>query len=458
MRILTFLPILLVLSLSEVHAVQSNETIRLSLDEFLEKGIEVSSLMDAEYQNVELAENRHRQARNQRFLPRIQLTTAHGFVPGLNSPEGRSDGSLYLDPDLENDWETWGMFNQGEISALQPVITWGGISNAIDAAKSGAEAVKYEYSAGEAEYRLQLFELYQSMLLAMEMQRLLEDAREVLEEAEEQLEELREEGDDTFTEADMYKFRIFRQEFSTREQEVIRSLEFVENAWDIALDADETVTYLPQEDFLDPIDVTLRDLNEYLHLASAERSELRGLEKAEEAARYGVEAQKAERYPSLVIGLDARAAYTPNRPRQTNPFIRNNTNYLTASFGVGFQQNLNFRTVNMNVERREAERRQVEYQREAAEDGIRLELSEVYRDLQIAESDMENTRQAVTISNEWLREEQIDYDLGFGDMENLVDAVRENLELEVEYRQSVHRYNMKLAELYRKAGLPLMEL
>ena len=456
----SFLYAFLVIFVFQVSASanESDEVIRLSLHEFLERGEEVSSLLDAEYQNVELAENRHTRARNQRFFPNLTLTTAHGYVPGLKSPEGRGSNELYLDPNLENDWENWGFFTQGEISGLQPLITWGGISNAIDAARKGAEATRYEYDAGTAEYRLQLFELYQSKLLAIELQRLLEEARETLEQAEDKLEELRDEGDETFSEADMYKFRIFRQQFFTDEQEVIQSLDFVENAWELALKPDQNVSYQPEDDFLDPIDVVIEDLDYYRHLASAERPELRGLDAAEQAAEFGVEATKAERYPSLILGFDARAAYTPARPRQSNPFIRNTTNYLSASFGIGFRQNLNFRTTNLNVQRQEAQRRQVEYQREAAEDGIHLELSEVYRDVQIARSRVENTRQAVTISNEWLREEQIDYDLGFGDMENLVDAVRENLELEVEYRQSVHRYNLKLAQLYRKAGIPLSEL
>lgn len=435
------------------------DTVRISLAEFLNRGVEASSELDAQYQNVELADNQYRRARNQRYLPSVELTTAHGLVPGVKSsdPGQYPDNQLYLDPDLQNDWENWGVFTQGEISALQPLITWGGISSAIEAARAGAEAVKYKYDTDEQEYRLQLFELYQSRLLAKELQRLLEEARGTLERAEDTLEDMRDDDDVDFDQADIYQFRIFRQRFFTQEQEVIRNVEFVENAWQIALGETDSV-YLPEEEFLDPFDVEIHDLDHYRHRASADRPEIRGLDAAQQAAQAGVEASRSQRYPTLFFGVQGRAAFTPNRPRQENPFIRNTTNYLSASVGIGFRQNLNFRTVNLDVERREAQRRQVEYQREAAEDGIHFELSEVFRDVRVAESRVQNTEEALRISNQWLRDEQIEYDLGFGDIENLVDAVKENLELEVEYRQSVHRYNMKLAELYRKAGIPLTEL
>ncbi len=435
------------------------DTVRISLPDFLDKGVEVSAELDARQQNVEMADNRYRQARNQRYLPNIELTTAHGLVPGVQSsdPDQFPGGQLYLDPDLQNDWENWGIFTQGEINALQPIFTWGGLSSAIEAARAGAQAVQHEYDAGEQEYRLRLFELYQSRLLALEMKRLLDEARNTLEQAEDQLEQMRDDGDIDFDEADIYQFRIYRQRFFTQEQEVLQSLSFVENAWEIAL-GEQDRTYLPEEEFLDPFEIVLEDLDHYRHRASADRPELRGLDMAREAAQAGVEASRSQRYPALFFGIQGRAAFTPNRPRQTNPFIRNTTNYLSASVGVGFRQNLNFRTVNLDIERREAQRRQVDYQKEAAKDGIHLELSETYRDVMVAESRVENIREALRISNEWLRDEQIEYDLGFGDIENLVDAVRENLELEVEYRQSVHRYNLKLAELYRKAGIPLTEL
>ena len=44
---------------------------------------------------------------------------------------------------------------------------------------------------------------------------------------------------------------------------------------------------------------------------------------------------------------------------------------------------------------------------------------------------MEQT-QALNIAKEWLRSEQLDYDLGFSESKDLIDTIRQELELRLE--------------------------
>ena len=83
---------------------------------------------------------------------------------------------LYLDPNLDNDWENWGIFTRAEVSAIQPVYTWGAIRNALQAAQAGVQVAQAGFEAEKAEYTLQLYELYYSMLLVVELERLIENA------------------------------------------------------------------------------------------------------------------------------------------------------------------------------------------------------------------------------------------------------------------------------------------
>ena len=71
-------------------------------------------------------------------------------------------------------------------------------------------------------------------------------------------------------------------------------------------------------------------------------------------------------------------------------------------------------------------------------------------------SRLTNTKEALNVSNEWLRMEQIDYDLGFGDVEKLIDAVKSTLELEVELRQRIYDFNVTVGKLNKASGLPVM--
>jgi len=51
-----------------------------------------------------------------------------------------------------------------------------------------------------------------------------------------------------------------------------------------------------------------------------------------------------------------------------------------------------------------------------------------------------------------LRKEQIDYDLGLGELKNLVEALRTNLELEAEFKQSVYEFTVKGAAVLKATG------
>ena len=156
------------------------------------------------------------------------------------------------------------------------------------------------------------------------------------------------------------------------------------------------------------------------------------------------------------MGLSASVAYTPNRPKQQNPFIINSTNYASVSYGIGFRQNLNFLVNRNNINRSQLQVRQARYAREAANDGVMLDVREKYRNMMMSYSRLENTRQALQISNEWLRLEQIEYDLGFGEVKKLVDAVKANLELEASYKQRIFEFNVNIGKLNRSAGLPIL--
>jgi outer membrane protein TolC len=445
-----------VLFLAEVSFAQQ-DTLRLNLQEFIERSTNESALLNAQRSSIELSQNRVSQARTQRILPRIELSTAHGLVPAVKSDiPGLPEGQYYLDPNLRNDWYDWGLFNRVEVTSLQPIYTWGAIRNAINAARQGVIVAEAEFAGQQADYELKLMELYYSRLLAMELKNLINDVYGQIEEAEEKIEELIEKGDEDLEEADLFEFRIFKHEFLSRMDEVIESVMFTESAWNLALNNENgKIKFMPESIFLDPIPFESYDVIYYEEHAKQLRSEIKQYNAIYSAAEYGLKISKVANYPSLFMGLSASFAKTPNRPKQRNPFIINNTNYESVSYGIGFRQNLNFLVNKNNINRSQLQVRQARYAKEAARDAILLDVREKFRNMMISYSKLENTRKALQISEEWLRLEQIDYDLGFGEVKKLVDAVKANLELEASFKHRIFEFNVNSYKLNRAAGLPI---
>jgi outer membrane protein TolC len=104
------------------------------------------------------------------------------------------------------------------------------------------------------------------------------------------------------------------------------------------------------------------------------------------------------------------------------------------------------------VEEAQAQLSEVKQQQTAARQLVRFEVEEAYRNLIVAKAKVESRDRANKISGEWLRTEQIDFDLGFGDTENLVKAVRADIEAEARYFEAVKAYNVAVLKLLRTTG------
>lgn len=436
----------------------AQDTVRVSLSEFIEQGLERSGQADYLYSSVELEQNRAEQARNRRILPSIDFSTQHGVIPGVVSQRDLPPGQYYLDPNLSNDWEDWAIFTRAELNVAQPIFTWGAINNAIEASKLGAQAAEFQFEAERSEIEIQLYELYYSYMLANDMRNLLEEAESQLNQVERQLREMEEEGDPDLKQADIFKFEIFKAEFEVQREEVQQSLDFVQRVWAYALNSNGDVVYEPSQDYIQAVPFELEPYAYYEQLAMEERPELRGAETGIEATRKAVDAARSQYYPGLFLGMSGSFANTPNRPRQTNPFIINNSNYASGAVGLSIRQNLNFQNTRTNVRRAEIEHRRVRHLKEALTDGIILELNERYREAAVSQRRVRQLEEVLSITRNWVRQEQLDYDFGFGDVEELIASIQQELETRVELKQNVFNLNTNVATLYKAVGLPIIQL
>ncbi|MGK7370293.1 MAG: TolC family protein, partial [Candidatus Halalkalibacterium sp. M3_1C_030] len=335
---------------------------------------------------------------------------------------------------------------------------WGGLRNLVKAARAGAESAKEQFESQKGNIEIRLYELYESYLLSIELKRLLDEANNQIDKIENQIEEQRESGDSELDESDVFKFEIFKSEFAIRAAEVKENIDYIKNIWSYVTQSDENTTYIPDLQFLDPVRNNIEEIAYYKTHALQQRTEVKAIDAGIEAAEYGLEATKAQNYPTLFLGLSGSYANTPNRPRQSNPFIINNSNYASAAFGIGIRQNLDFLSMKADVERSNIQYKQAKYLKDAAVDGIVLEINERYKNASLSQVKVERTDEALVTSKKWLRQEQLDYDFGMGDTKDLIDAMKKELELKVQLKREIFEFNKNMAELYKASGLDITSL
>jgi len=455
-RILFTVITLLLLSNTRVFA---QDTLQIDFNTFLNKALENSGQMKYQQQDVELAENQVKQAKAQRILPNMSLTTQHGLVPGIESDvPGLPRDEYYLDPNLRNDWSNWAIFTKFQLSAVQPVFTWGAINKAIEAARLGAEAAQYSFDAKRADLEVRIFDLYYSYILALEIERLLDEAQDKINQVERQINKMQEEGDASLDDSEVFKFEIYKSEFEIQKAEVEENMRFVTETWNYVLRNEEGIVFEPQIRFLDPVASNIESLKFYQDAAFNNRPELEALRFGEDATQTYITSLKKQNLPGLYLGGYVNFANTPNRPRQSNPFIENSTNLFSGGFGFTIRQKLNFFSIRANIERSQIQLKKVSLAQDAAKDGIMLEVNNQYRQTSLADVKVEQTDEALVTSKKWLRQEQLDYDFGMGEVKDLIDAMRKELELKLQLKQRIFEYNSSLAKLNKSAGIPLTTL
>ncbi|NNF03343.1 MAG: TolC family protein, partial [Rhodothermales bacterium] len=166
-----------------------------------------------------------------------------------------------------------------------------------------------------------------------------------------------------------------------------------------------------------------------------------------------VDVARSKYYPQLFLGITADYAYAPGRYRQRNPFHGDPFLSRGVRAGVGLRQNLNFVQTRARVEQARAEENEVLYLQDAARQLVLFEVEQAYRNVIIKRAAADARERQLSLSNDWLRTEQVNFDLDLGDTENLVKAVRQNLELQAAEHQAIFEYNRSVLRLWQAMGV-----
>lgn len=431
----------------------SPDTLRVDLKMVLQETAEVSPDIRAALSNVGRAAARYELAQSSRILPDATAVSAMAVVPGIENPNGTPLEELYLDPAVRNDYGNLRPYAQAEVSLVQPIYTWGALRGAVEAASASADLEEARAQETIFGASLRAAELYYGVLLANELQRLADRAGDVVAMAMEEINRLLEEGDPEVDDADRYEVLITQQEYERRIVEVHQVRQTVHAALRRQLMVADSTRIVPVRDVLEPLTFVLESLDFYQQSALRYRPEILQAEAGLAATDALVRVARADYYPQSVFGLTLSVSGASNRFRQSNPYISDGFRRTSARTGFGLLQKLNFKQTRARVAQAEAHHNSVRYLAIAAEQGVLAELEQSWRDVIVQEAALAAKDSSLAVSKEWLRVEQINFDLDLGDTENLVKAVQANLTLEAEYYEAVSRYNMAIMKLLADAGL-----
>ena len=430
---------------------QSADTLVLSLSRAEDLALDNHPFVGRARVDLQLAEARRTRARHSRWLPALKLSNVWGPIPDARGVF--TEFGVLVSPDTANALGNLGFFTQTNLELVQPLYTFGRFDRLIDAAEAGVEASAAGVEATSDEVRLQVRKLYWAMVLGEGLVRVADEILSEIAEADVQLQERYEDG--SVSQNDLFEFDIYRFRAQKGRREAVDGLEMARAALRAATGVADGVPVRAETRELTMLDASPDSLAAYLQMARESRPELAQLSAGIAARSSLARATRSEYYPQLFFAAAVEWNHAPGRFDSNNPFVHNPTNFFRPGFVVGFNWDVNLFQTRDRVRIAERQAAKLSAQMDPLAEKTQLEVREAYMRLDRAAADVADGEQALSAAENWFRAESQTFDLGLGEISDLVDAFQAKIDMEREHLQSIFHFNTALADLSRAVGRDL---
>lgn len=417
----------------------------LSLDDCIRRALIASPSLGESSADIELAEAKLDEAKAHRF-PQIELL-------GLMGPVSQARGNQVYSQDRIDHLHGITIFARGDATVVQPLYTFGKISERMTAASHGIEVDRAKKVQKENEITLKVKEYYYGLLLARELKALVSEVGESLDKARDKARKLLDKGSSNVDALDIYKLDAFSGEVRKYTLEAIKgeSLALAALRVEMGIPSD-TEFDIATERLTPDDDQTGKALSDYLEAAKLKRPEYKQLKEGLQARAALVKAARADYYPDLFLGGYLSGAWSPDRDRVTNPWVPDEFNHLWAGIALGVKWKIDFGITAAKVAQEQAQYNRLVSTNEYANANIPLQIRKAYLDRIEAEKSIAATRDAYSNAKKWEVAALANFDIGIGPAKEIFDSLQSYATMRTDYFRSIYNYKMSLANLDYAVG------
>ncbi|NTW99004.1 MAG: TolC family protein [Geobacteraceae bacterium] len=422
----------------------------LSLDDCIRMALKAAPELGEAQSDIALATSKLDEAKSYRF-PQLELTTLIGPAPIAY----RSDVSPDVKTDRPFSFDALTWFTSADATIIQPLYTFGKISENMKAATHGIEVDRSRKEQRANEIVLKVHEYYNGLLLAREMKELVLEIEEILIKSREKARKLLDQGSDTVDEVDLYKLDAFSGVAT-------KYLEEAKKGEALALAALRARLGLPVDAQLETgterlviVDVEIPSLETYIEHARNRRPEFRQISEGLKARTALVEAAKANYYPDIFLGGMFSWAYADERQRIQNPYINDQFNHLYGGIALGARWKLDFGITGSKVSGERAQYNRLLSTKDFADTNVPLQVKKYYLDLIEAKNSAAATRGAYLNAKKWTVTAVANFDFGLGPAKDIFEALQAYSTMRADFFKSIYNYRIAAANLDYATNEPL---
>lgn len=408
---------------------------RLNLDECVNLAVQNNEQLKAQRYDVEHVLARKIEA-TKRYVPVLKYQYRFAPVPR----------------DLDNPFDA---LMSGDVSVLNsirlelgaPISTFGRISIAKQMADLGVDLAGLQGQQKSDEIALNVYKLYQGVVLARELKALGSQAMDALEQNISALEK-----EETTDQIQILKLKVILYEVQRRVNEARMKETLAMSTLKLQMGLEDDVNFDIRTSSLRKERFKRRSFESVLAEAESYRPEYKLLEKGLQLRLKEIDLAKREYYPKLAWGGFFDYGYAPGiRGEDQNEFV-NPFNYTRAGVGIELSNTLDFRKIKSKIEQAEATYLKTIGQKRAANRGLELDLKKAYMDLKQfeyllsrAEEEKKAARQIVFLTKS-------NMDIGLGESKDYYEALQSYMVFQARTFEAIFNYNNAVATLKQKMG------
>ena len=433
---------------------RANEAPVLGLNQIIQMALEKSPEMREVEQDIVAAQSELAQAKAGRWA-QLDVIAVTGPAQNADLPTvvitqtqgGQSQGML-----SDRDHDSVGIFGSFDFVIMQPLYTFGKISNRQDAAASGVGAQKAAKEKKRAEVVLYIKELYYGTIVASQGVGAADDANLFIKDARQRIQRMLKVGSPNVSDVDLHRLETFESEviqFKAKAESGAR-MAYLALKKNIGLKEDQEFRLDLKELPKDTRELERQE--EYMRKALENRPELEALKKGIEARKALVDAARADLYPSVFLAAVGSIAGAPGRERMPISYFGDTFNHSEAGFFLGSSWHFDLGIGTGKVQKARAEHQKLLHTKEYAERNIPLEVAKYYQDALEYQKSFQAYEKGMVAARKWIVAAFANFDIGTGTAKDMFDAIDRYGKNRGEYLVSLYKYHVALAKLSYAIG------
>lgn len=416
------------------------------VDEYTQAAILRYPGLSAADADIDAAQARLNEARLSPFM-QFQGQARFYVAPGAR-------GTTTFSPDPQIPWSNrWGPGGEVGIEGGIPLYTFGKYRAGKKAAAAGITGAEYERDRTLARVVFDVRRAYFGTQLSLDLQAMIVEGKDKLRNAVDKLEARLQADDPRVKQTDFWRMVSALSEIESRESEALRLEASARAALEILSGLKPAIV---PECPLEAVQSEVIELGDHVDRALANRPEIHQLEAAQSARDAHLTVSRAGYLPDIILALRATFARTPGITDVQNPFVIDRGNFAGAFAGLVAQWKLDFGGTNARVKMAKAEIAALKARTSEAEQGIEIEVTALYEQLQDAKRRLESWRRSEKQTRKWFVSAGQGYEVGTASAMDLVDSIEAYFGARSKRLMATAEYNLAIAGLEKATSVPLV--